>query len=34
VKMAAGGASEMPVPLFKWTWRHTPDEFEFSSTAL
>jgi len=34
VKMDAGGASKTPVTLFKSTWRHTPDGFEFLSTAL
>jgi len=34
MKMDAVGASETPVTLFKSTWRHTPDDIEFSSTAL
>jgi len=32
--MDAGEASETPVTLLKSTWHHTPDDIEFSSTAL
>jgi uncharacterized protein YgfB (UPF0149 family) len=32
--MDVGGVCETPVTLFKSTWRHTPDDIEFSSTAL